>query len=142
LAPVGVPAIEHVDCIQSNLTAGDLITRTRGGKNKTRIPGRIATGYLSDLENLEKLSVSGLVVVVISAHVSHGAFIAAPESVAIVVTQIAGNMGMTVRVVIVGIGPAMMFEVVASGFDSVVKALALSISELIRRRIPLAILCC
>jgi hypothetical protein len=72
--------------------------------------------------------------------VIHRRVVAAAEALAVVPARVARNMGMTVFVAILYVRPAMMVEVLASTFDAIVEALALDVAELLRRRIPAAVI--
>lgn len=76
---------------------------------------------------------------VVSAHVTHGGVVTTAETVAIIIARRAIYVGMAVLFVIVRARPMVMVEVPASGFDAVMKALALHVAKIGRRLVPAAL---
>lgn len=76
----------------------------------------------------------------VAIHVGHGAFVAAAESIAVIVALIACDMGMAIGIMIVGIRVAVAFEIVPGGLNAVVKALTPHIAKVIGWRVPGTIL--
>jgi hypothetical protein len=71
--------------------------------------------------------------------VAHGRIVAAAEAFAVIPSRIVRNVGMAVFVAVLYIRPAMVVVVLASTFDAIMEALALNVAELLRRRIPAAL---
>jgi hypothetical protein len=79
-------------------------------------------------------------VVLVAIQMRHGAFVATAEPFAIVIPLITPNRGVPIGVMIVGVGAAVVIEVMVRSFDSVVKALSLHLAELVGWRVPSAVL--
>jgi len=67
----------------------------------------------------------------------HGPLISTAEALTIIFPLVVRNMRMAVLVAVVNIRLAMIIEVLVSTLDAIVKSLALNITELCGRRIPL-----
>ena len=86
----------------------------------------------------------GLVVIVIMvavAKVRHRAFVAAAESVAIIVTQFARHRRMTKRLMVIRVRMAVPFYVMTGRFDAFLESLSPRITKIIGDRVPGTILC-
>ena len=68
---------------------------------------------------------------------SHSPLVTPAETFPIGIAVIARDMGMAVRVMIIGIRVMMMFEVMAGRFDAVMIAFPLYIAEILRGSIPI-----
>jgi hypothetical protein len=66
----------------------------------------------------------------------HGFVVAAAESLAIVMSRTCLNMRMTELITVIHVWLAVVVEVLASSFDSIVEALTLDIAKLLRWCIP------
>lgn len=66
----------------------------------------------------------------------HRDFVAATESLAVVVSCACRNMRMTIFVAPLYVRRAVMVEVLAGSFDAVMEALTLDIAKLLRRCVP------
>jgi hypothetical protein len=72
--------------------------------------------------------------------VRDGGFIAAAKAVAVSFPVVVLDLRMTVLLAPVHVRAALMVEIVARGFDSVMKAAALELLQFLRRRIPAAVI--
>ncbi len=68
---------------------------------------------------------------------SHCPLVTPAETLPIGIAVIVRNMGMAVRVMIIGVRVTMMFEVMAGRFDAVMIALPLNIAKILRGPIPI-----
>ena len=70
----------------------------------------------------------------------HGSLVSTAESITVSIAISAGNRRMTIGIVVIGIGAAMMFNVVAGCFDAFVETAALDIAlKILRRPIPVIV---
>lgn len=97
--------------------------------HKPGLSGRVAVACI----DLSKDSV------VKAVQVGHRPVIAGAEPFAIVLPEIASDVGVPVFFAILDVGWAMVVKVLASAFDSIVEALPLCLAKLSRRRIPVMI---
>jgi hypothetical protein len=72
--------------------------------------------------------------------VVHGRIVAAAEAFAVIPSRVVGNVGVAVFVAVLYIRAAMVVVVLAGTFDAIMEALALNVAELLRRRIPAALI--
>jgi len=77
--------------------------------------------------------------IVIAVEMRHRAFISLPESLAVVVPEVARHMRMTELLTVLDVRLAVVLEVLPRSFNPVMKPLSLCFTELRGRRIPAAI---
>jgi hypothetical protein len=80
--------------------------------------------------------------VVIVLHVIYGATVTLSEAVAEVLASFSINWRVLVHFMVIGVGVAMLVEVMASGFDALVKAALLRFAILRRWLIPTVLIRC
>jgi hypothetical protein len=81
-----------------------------------------------------------MVMIVITRHMRHGPLVATAEPVPIRIAIIVPHVGVLVTFVIIGVGVAMAFKIMSSGFDAIVKTLPLHIAVVLWGLIPIVIL--
>jgi hypothetical protein len=89
-----------------------------------------------------ELEMGLIVAIVIMHHVIHGAAISFTEAFAEVLASFSFNWRMLVHFMVIGVGVAMLVEVMASGFDALVKAALLRFAILRRWLIPTVLIRC
>ena len=80
-----------------------------------------------------------VVIVSVTIEMINGLFITMTESLTIVLSFAAGHVRVAILLAILHVRPAMVFEVLASTFYSIVVALALRLAKLLGRSIPITV---
>jgi len=73
-------------------------------------------------------------------HVIHRYFVATTKTIAVVGLGAVWNMGMTILIAVIDVGPAMIVVVLTCAFDTIMKTLALDVAKLLRRTVPRSVL--
>jgi hypothetical protein len=114
----------------------EVLSRTFHSILKSLLLGLCGNVAAAVLRLTDRLSMVAQLAVVVAHEMSHGSLIAAAKALAVRLTLVEGETGMTVLIPVVHIWPTVIVEVSSRAFYAVLKSAALNLFPLSRRRIP------